>query len=349
MNRIFTLGLSLKLFSDAINLSVFNEPDGQRFYEATKKRINRMRDYEILDLTKKTEYSNFVAYFKKYDDWAEWAKRKGYLKGFQQNAINAFYELMFEAAKLYMPLNQNMTEHFFCYAFANVLYKQIQEYKIYYPKDSKYEAMYWILSSFEFFGDDNSYIKDFTPIASSFSLLSCWVKDMNKVIKYWEKIVIEKGKRDVPPDFKAYITNWKKGVTPDWKNIKIFFEEDLCPPKEYFFDDEKIRKNAYEAFKANLFMSYILKNLYDSLKKNEVLSEESLLMIRNGARLYFREFFVIRDKNNCAYSAKIEEDAKNNLMFRTLFCMLDGSLNQISTSEYLNFIYRNPEYPMILD
>ena len=25
MNRIFTLGLSLKLFSDAINLSVFNE------------------------------------------------------------------------------------------------------------------------------------------------------------------------------------------------------------------------------------------------------------------------------------------------------------------------------------
>lgn len=95
MNRIFTLGLSLKLFSDAINLSVFNEPDGQRFYEATKKRINRMRDYEISDLTKKTEYSNFVAYFKKYDDWAEWAKRKGYLKGFQQNAINAFYELMF--------------------------------------------------------------------------------------------------------------------------------------------------------------------------------------------------------------------------------------------------------------
>ena len=47
MNRIFTLGLSLKLFSDAINLSVFNEPDGQRFYQATKKRINRMRDYDI--------------------------------------------------------------------------------------------------------------------------------------------------------------------------------------------------------------------------------------------------------------------------------------------------------------
>jgi hypothetical protein len=179
-------------------------------------------------------------------------------------------------------------------------------------------------------------------------MLSCWVKDMNEVIKYWERTVVEKGKRDIPVNFKAYITNWKKGVTPDWKNIKIFFDEDLCPPNEFFIDDERVRMNGYEAFKANLFMSYILKNLFNSLKKNEVLSEESLLMIRNGARLYFREFFVIRDKNNCAYSAKVEESSKKNLMFRTLFCMLDGPLNQVSTLEYLDFISKNPEYPIVL-
>ena len=121
MDKKLTLGLSIRLFSDAINLSAFNEPDGKKFYQALKKRISRMEKYEITDLCKDTEYANFIFYFTKVDEWAEWAKKQGYLKGFQQNAINDFYYLMFEAAIINMPLDKNMAEHFFCYAFSNQL------------------------------------------------------------------------------------------------------------------------------------------------------------------------------------------------------------------------------------
>ena len=81
---------------------------------------------------------NFI---KKIDNWSEWAKISGYLQEYQQTAISDFYLLMFDAAALNMPLEKNITEHFFCYAIAKVLFNQIQGYMKNYPAENKYNAM----------------------------------------------------------------------------------------------------------------------------------------------------------------------------------------------------------------
>lgn len=77
-------------------------------------------------------------------------KKQGYLKGFQQTAMSDFYMIMFEAAQWNMPLDKNMAEHFFCYALSKILYNQVNEYMRVYPNKTKYEAMYWMLSCFDF-------------------------------------------------------------------------------------------------------------------------------------------------------------------------------------------------------
>lgn len=170
---------------------------------------------------------------------------------------------------------------------------------------------------------------------------------MNAVIKYWENSIDKNGKRDNPSNLRSYINKWKTGVSPSWSIVQLFFDNDLCPPKEYFIDNEILKKDAYKAFKANLYMSFVLTNLFDSLEKNGILSKESRKMIRDGAKLYFREFYVMRTKGNPNFSKKFEPEAKDNLMFRTMFCMLDGTLEEISTIDFLSDVYVNPDFQFL--
>lgn len=349
MSDVFNIGKTIKILSDLISLKTLNDPEGAGFYQATKKQIERMKDYDITKMKDKdfVRYFNFI---KKIDNWADWAKTNGYLLGYQQRAMSDFNFLMFEAAKLNMPLEKNMTEHFFCYAIAKVLFNQIQEYMKLNPEKDKYEAMYWCFATFEFFGDDEKYLREYNPVSSTFAILTQWVKDINQLIKYWEKQIDKEGKRENSPDIKDYILKWQKGRSPSWKIIKLFFDNDLCPPDDYFiFEEEQLKRDAYKAFKGNLFLSFMLTNLFDSLEKEKIITNETRIMIRTGTRLYYRDFYIKRRKDNPDYSEKFEEEAKNNLMFRTLFCMLDGTLSQHSTDEYLNIIYLHPEYPILLD
>lgn len=345
MNQRLNIGLAIKILSDAITFSSLNEVDGDQFYESNKKKISRMAE---LDLSKMTnnDFDILIDFSKRIDRWAEWSKEKGYLTGFQQTAISDFFMILFEATQLNPPLTKEMAEHFFCYALAKVLYFQIQNRRKNNPNETKYEAMYWTLPLFDFFGDDENYKKDFTPIASSFSLLNSWVKDINKVIRYWENQITVNGKRESPLDLKLYISRWQKGVTPSWNIIKLFFDNDLSLPIEYFIDDPYIQKDGYRAFKSNLYMAFLITNLFDSLERNKIISTESRMMIRNGMKLYLKDFFVIRNEN---VSVDFEKEAKQNLMFRILFSMLDGELWKIPTVKYLQVVYSNPQYPIILD
>lgn len=349
MTEVFNIGKTIKILADLISLKTLNDPEGADFYQATKKQIERMKDYDITKMKGK-DFERYFSFAKKVDNWADWAKTNGYLQGYQQTAMSDFYLLMFEAAKLNMPIEKNLTEHFFCYAIAKVLYNQLQEYMKMHPEESKYDAMYWCFSCFEFFGDDNKYLTDYNPVSSTFALLTRWVKDINQLIKYWEDQIDKQGKRDNPPDIKDYILKWQKGRSPSWKIIKLFFDNDLCPPEDYFiFEEEKLKKDAYRTFKGNLFFSFILTNLFDSLVKENIISTETRIMIRTGTRLYYRDLYVKRRMDNPDYSEKFEDEAKNNLMFRTLFCMLDANLNQLSVDEYLLSVYEHPEYPLVLD
>ena len=119
--------------------------------------------------------------------------------------------------------------------------------------------------------------------------------------------------------------------------------------RKSIFEEDKLKKDAYRTFKGNLFFSFILTNLFDYLEKENILSKESRMMIRTGTRLYYRDVYIKRRMDNPDYSEKFEEEAKKNLMFRTLFCMLDGTLSQLRVDEYLNSVYLHPEYPILLD
>lgn len=349
MAEVLNIGKTIKILADLISLKTLNDPEGSNFYQATKKQIERMKEYDFTKMKEK-DFERYFNFVKKVDNWAEWAKKEGYLQGYQQRAMSDFYLLMFEAAKMNMPIEKNMTEHFFCYAIAKVLFNQIQEYSKLNPEESKYNVMYWCFATFEFFGDDPKYLTDYNPVSSTFALLTRWVKDINKLINYWEDQIDKQGKRDNPPNIKDYILKWQKGRSPSWKIIKLFFDNDLCPPEDYFiFKEDQLRKDAYRTFKGNLFFSFVLTNLFDSLIKENIITKETRLMIRTGTRLYYRDFYIKRRMDNPDYSEKYEIEAKNNLMFRTLCCMLDGDLSQLTIDKYLNSIYLHPEYPILID
>ena len=341
MEKFLTIGKTIQILTNTINLTSFTEAEGARFYDSNKHKISRMKDFDVSNM-KKNDLENYIEYIKKVDAWSAWASGKGYLKGFQQTAISDFYLFLFQAAAYQMPLDKNMTEHFFTYALAKVMYNQIQEYMEHNPNESKYEAMYYGLATYEIFGDDERYIKEYSPVESTFVLLSHWVKDLNQLINFWEEQLIVTGMRETPLNLHSYINKWKKGTKISWEILKLFFDDRMCPPDEYFIDDERIKKDGYKTFKTSLFFSYIITNLFDCLVKEEIISEESLKMIKTGARLYYRDFYVIRNERNLEHSDDFEEEAKNNLMFKTMFLMLDGNMNQLSLLDYLNFIHQNP-------
>ena len=349
MSKILNLGTTIQIISNAVCLCSFNEAEGDSFYEANKKMIQRMKDYDLLNLNQ-TQMENVFEFGRKFDAWANWAKDNDYLKGYQQTAISDFYSVMLEGAKHNYILNKNIAEHFFCYAISKVLFNQLQEYRQQYPNETKQEATYWLLSNFELFGDDEHYQTDYTPIGSSFALLSRWVKDINQVINYWENIIDTEAKRDKPSNIHNYLAKWKKGTTPSWEIIKLFYDKDLCPPEEYFIDDEGIIKtDCYKAFKQNLYIAFVITHLFDILEKEEILSRESRLMIRKGVRLYYRDFYITRNQDNEEYSPVFDKEAKDNLMFKTLFVMLDGNLNLLPSEQYMDCIIEHPEYPILVD
>ena len=348
MSKILTIGTTIKILANSITIKSYNEADSDTSYDAKKHTIDRMKDYDLLNLNE-TQIENVLEFGRKFDAWAEWAKSNGYLQGYQQSAISDFFTVMLEGAKHNYELNQNTAEHFFCYVIAKVLYLQLRKYRQHYPNETEQESKGWLLAKFDFFGDDNDYKTDYTPVGSSFALLAKWVKDLNELIKYWEKVIDAKGKREKPADFHNFISKWKKGTTPSWEIIKLFYDNDLCPPEEYFIDDERINKDAYKTFKQNLYMAFVVTHLFDFLEEEEILSEESRSMIRNGIRLYYRDFYITRNMDNEQYSPVFEKEAKDNLMFRTLFVMLDGQLSILPLDQYMSLIAEHPEIPIIYD
>lgn len=345
MEKELNLGFTVKTMLDIFTLSAFTEKNGDKYYEASKKKFHRMRDYSLSKMND-AELKKYEEFIKEIDEWASWAKKKGYLRGYQQTAISDFFRIMTDVALWDMPLDQNMAEHFICYALAKVLYQQVQEYRNVNPDDDKYWAMYWTMANYDFFLSDENYETDISPIQNCLVLFESWVKDMNKIINFWEEKLESK---DCYFDLKLYLKRWKSGVVPEWKNVKLFLDEGLCPPDDYFVDDEQIKEKSqyYKSFRANLFMSYTITNMFESFVKRGIITEDSRKMIRNGVRLFYRDFYIIRDKKNKEYSKKLEPEAKRNLMFRTMFCMLDGTLSEVDTVQYMKRIEQNPKYPIV--
>lgn len=343
MEKVLNFGFIITTITDAITLKLFNKPDGDKNYEANKKKFQRMKNLNIDDL--KNNPYQFSEFVEKVNSWSKWAKKNDYLKEWQQTAMSDFFTEMREVAVHDMPLEKNMTEHFLCFALAKVLYNQCEEFKKIHPSADKFELIYRVLSNYDFFGDDETYNTDFTPVGSCFALFKKYVKDINNVIEYWEGKIDSLGKKDVPPNLKSYFNKWSKGTVPSWEILKLFFDKELELPKEYFIDDFDVQKDGYRAFKANLFISFILTNLFDSLKKRKIITDETRKMIRNGSRLYYRDFFVRRNLKSEEFSNEFEPEAKNNLMFKVLWLVLENDLcKEFTTMDFMNEIYKNPSF-----
>ena len=94
MTEVFNIGKTIRILANLISLKTLNEPEGETFYEATKKQIKRMTDYDFTKMKEK-DFDRYFNFVKKVDNWAEWAKKEGYLQGYQQTAMSDFYLLMF--------------------------------------------------------------------------------------------------------------------------------------------------------------------------------------------------------------------------------------------------------------
>lgn len=340
-----TIGVSIQLITDMIGRKALIEGCDNVSYETTKKQIQRLSrlDYETLDEKEKDNYMRFTQTF---DTWLLWAKTQGYLFEFQRVALVDFYLMLSEGASYNIPIDKNMAEHFFCFIFSKVLHSHLTTYLEYHKDEDKYTALGTTLARFDIWSVDESYKIGCNPMTGCLYYLTHFFKDINSVIKYWEnKIDIN---ITTPIEIKSAFKRWRNGRVPSWALIKLFFEKDMAPPQQFYVDDDDIKEGGFRSFQSLLITAYFIINLFDSLRKQHILSSESCRMIKDGMRLYYREFFLIRNKENTDYSDDIEKEAKSNLMFRTLFGMLDGNLSEVDILTFLNLVYINPMAPFIL-
>ena len=342
-----TTGVSIQLSTDMIGRKAFTEGYNAVSYEATKKLIQRLNNLNFENIDEK-ERDNYMKFIQNLDTWLLWAREQGYLYEFQREALVDLYFMLSEGASCNIPLEKNIAEYYFCYVFAKVLYFHLETYMEQHGEADKYEALQITLSRFDIWSSDEDYRKACNPMTGCLDYLGSWFKDVNSLIKYWESKIDSKGSNDTPIEIKSAFKRWKNGKVPSWALVKIFFQKDMEPPKEFYIDDEDITEKGFRCFQSILIEAYLLVNLFDSLKKQHILSPESCKMIKDGVRLYYREVFVTRNPEHCDYSVDIEQEAKSNLMFRTLYCILEGGLSEISGFDFLKSGFINPEFPMVL-
>ena len=53
MTDVFNIGKTIRILANLISLKTLNEPEGETFYEATKKQIKRMTDYDFTKMKEK--------------------------------------------------------------------------------------------------------------------------------------------------------------------------------------------------------------------------------------------------------------------------------------------------------
>lgn len=349
----FTFGHISKLLGDMFGLNAIINPVGEKYYESTKKLFQRASLIEDTNMNK-TESKRFENIIQKVNDFCEWAKKEQYIGGFTQTAITSFFSALMDAASYKMPTEENMMEHLLTYALANAIYQNYLEMQEKYPNKDKFENLSDTLALFDIFGTDEHYIEDMSLFHGSLSMFLTWVKDKKEVFDFWNKRIDEFGKNnDAKTDLGINFQKWLNEETkPSWNILKLFLNNEMSLPKDYYKDiDDEIElseHNYYNAFKHLLFLSYILTNLFDSLEQQELISKRTRRMIRNGGRMYYRDFYIVRDKDNKEYLSNFENEAKENLMFRTMFCFLDGNLGGIKTIEYLKNSWDFPKIPILI-
>ena len=75
MDKILTIGTTIKILSNTIKITAYNEAEGKNyknFYDSNKHMIDRMKDFDVSNMKEK-DIEKYLEYIKKVDDWAGWA------------------------------------------------------------------------------------------------------------------------------------------------------------------------------------------------------------------------------------------------------------------------------------
>lgn len=315
----FTTNNILKLFIDSIGQDAFKD-----FYDynwqARKKEIQKLLkckyDFDILNNKSFTRFVDIL------NDFVDWALAKDYINTWDRQAIIDFlFPYMY--ANQFTPQDV-IPENFFieftvmysiCYVYKRSMQETLKTDEF---KNRRNEAIVAALFQFNFYLTSDNYTKNIEPLEGAFDLLFALAKDKNQLFQYWNDKKFQIDEKD-STDLKILIQRWTKTKSsrPSWKVIKLFMNEVLLPDDNLINNpfDDITGKELYLTFRRKVFPAYFITNFFDSLLNQGLINEESIEMIKNGIRLFYRHYLITNEPT-------FSQEEQNNKMFCMLYRFL---------------------------
>lgn len=303
-------------------------------YEKNKQMLKRLKHLD--GDTSKSSFKLVKEFENLLFSFGCWAMNKGYIKSF--SLIFLFYNelksMIYEIDNPLKNTQENVQNHLL-FSIRNILIRFFTDMNENYPNDSIIRNWSDTLSTFDVWGVSTNYTEDIFPIKSAFEYLKWMANDKKKVEIEWDKLSndtnlytkIERwcsGKQrpswnelklflDVQPyPTNAAITEFEKykesEISKDFYNA---FKDVMSKPRTNLHLSDKLLENpaegifnginwTYPSFSNALFISYFVTNVADSMENQKLISKDFRNMIRNGLRLFYRDFFSdsLSRKNN---------------------------------------------------
>lgn len=306
----FTTNHIIKLFTDAVGQDAFAD-----FYNtnwaARKKEIQNL-------LKSNPSEKSFRRWVDIINEWTDWAKEKDYMNSWDHTSIRDFICPFYWATE-FTPRNIIPTEDFvefivmyaICYIYKESLLS-LEKYNFANNFSGNLEGC---LQQFNFWMPSFNYELDLCPLEGMYKLLFELCEKKHDLIEFWNKQKEEIEGKEKCTDLRVQINRWiTNKQRPTWKHIKLFLDDSLLP-KDYLMtnplEGEYEKKDLYLVFRRRIFPAYFITRFFDSLEEQELIHENTRFMIRNGIRMFYRHFLVIKTPE------LLEEELGN-----PMFCMM---------------------------
>lgn len=309
-------------------------------FDKTKKMLGRIKTID--DNDSKTSFKQISEFENLLLTFGSWAMMKGYIKSCSFIVL-FYYELKSMIHEIDNPLGtaQENVQNHLLFSIRNILVRFFTDMNENYPNDSVLRNWSDTLSNFDVWGISEDYENDISPIKSSFDFLKWMANDKKETEIEWDKLSqdtnlytkIERwcsGKQrpswneikqflDVRPfptderiaEFEKYKDNefsndfynaFKEVMTKKRTNLHLS-DSSLENPAKNEFNGISY---TYPAFSNMLFFAYFVTNIADSMEEEKLISKEFRSNVRNGLRLFYRDFFSDKlSKKNKEYKENI--------------------------------------------
>ena len=294
-------------------------------FDRTKQMLKRIK--HIDDNTSKAsfkivkDFENLLLFF------FEWAKDNGYTQYYDFFIL--FYEelksMIYEIDSPFYTTQKNIQNHLL-FSIRNIVIKLCDGMRENYPNDPEVNILENVLSKFDIWGSPDNYDEDILPLKSAFMFLKKMIINKDKAEHEWDRIskdtnLYKKTERwcsgkqrpswrelkqflDVHPfpsdkciaQFEMYKKfEVTKPFYNDFKDVMTKKRSNLHISDEFLYNPAEDELNdinyTYPAFSNMLFFAYFITNVADSMEKQNLISQEFRFMVRNGLRMFYRDFF----------------------------------------------------------